>query len=192
MTRYPIKRTRNLSACVRSDAAPEPARPYTASQRPRGLKPAAQHRRLVALDRLAVRARPGVLATALIAVATSSAPASTPPSPPGHDASADGSVASAPAEILFYHTDHLGSTSVTTDANGEVVSETLYCPFGTQRHEHSTGAPDPITGSAARKGTTRADYSTSGPGITSAGSAGLPRLTTGRRTWKSPAPTPTR
>ncbi len=43
----------------------------------------------------------------------------------------------------FYHADHLGSTSLITDQNGDVVEESLYSPFG-----------EPIQGGE----TTRFDY----------------------------------
>lgn len=33
-------------------------------------------------------------------------------------------------EIMYYHPDHLGGTSVVTDKNGAVVEETSYYPFG--------------------------------------------------------------
>ncbi len=47
--------------------------------------------------------------------------------------------ATADQDVLFYHSDHLGSTSVVTDLKGAVVEETAYYPFGTQRHEsHGT------------------------------------------------------
>jgi len=32
--------------------------------------------------------------------------------------------------VLYYHSDHLGSTNLVTDSNGEVVEETFYTPFG--------------------------------------------------------------
>lgn len=38
--------------------------------------------------------------------------------------------------ILYYHTDHLGSTNVTTNQNGEVVSQAVYYPYGSLRHQH--------------------------------------------------------
>ena len=36
-------------------------------------------------------------------------------------------------KALYYHPDHLGSTAFTTDADGSVVSETRYYPFGLLR-----------------------------------------------------------
>ncbi len=48
-------------------------------------------------------------------------------------------IATADQDVLFYHSDHLGSTSVVTDLKGAVVEETAYYPFGTPRHEsHGT------------------------------------------------------
>jgi RHS repeat-associated protein len=50
----------------------------------------------------------------------------------------------APAELVapdsalrvrYYHQDHLGSSSVTTDAAGSLVEEIAYYPFGIPRHE---------------------------------------------------------
>jgi RHS repeat-associated protein len=38
--------------------------------------------------------------------------------------------------IRYYHQDHLGSSSVMTDANGALVEETAFYPFGIPRHEH--------------------------------------------------------
>jgi RHS repeat-associated protein len=38
--------------------------------------------------------------------------------------------------ILYYHPDHVGSTSVTTDGAGQLVEETAYYPFGVPRHQH--------------------------------------------------------
>jgi RHS repeat-associated protein len=42
--------------------------------------------------------------------------------------------------IRYYHQDHLGSSSVLTDAGGAVVEETAFHPFGVPRHEHRLGA----------------------------------------------------
>lgn len=39
-------------------------------------------------------------------------------------------------QIRYYHQDHLGSSSVLTDAAGELVEETAYYPFGVSRHEY--------------------------------------------------------
>lgn len=51
-----------------------------------------------------------------------------------------------PADVVYYHADHLGSTNVTTDEAGAIVTETLYYPFGTPRHQHppDPGASDPV------------------------------------------------
>jgi RHS repeat-associated protein len=37
--------------------------------------------------------------------------------------------------IAYYHQDHLGSSSVTTDATGALLEEAAYYPFGATRHE---------------------------------------------------------
>lgn len=39
-------------------------------------------------------------------------------------------------EVRYYHQDHLGSSSVMTDATGQLVSETAFYPFGSPRQEH--------------------------------------------------------
>ena len=39
-----------------------------------------------------------------------------------------------PAKILFYHTDHVGSSNVITDSNATVVERTEYYPFGLIRY----------------------------------------------------------
>jgi RHS repeat-associated protein len=38
--------------------------------------------------------------------------------------------------IRYYHQDHLGSSSVITDAQGVLVEETAFYPFGSTRNEH--------------------------------------------------------
>jgi len=38
--------------------------------------------------------------------------------------------------IRYYHQDHLGSSSVMTDANGVLVEESAFYPFGIPRHKH--------------------------------------------------------
>jgi RHS repeat-associated protein len=38
--------------------------------------------------------------------------------------------------ICYYHQDHLGSSSVTTDAQGALVEETAFYPFGVERQAH--------------------------------------------------------
>jgi RHS repeat-associated protein len=42
--------------------------------------------------------------------------------------------------IRYYHQDHLGSSSVITDAAGELVEEIAYYPFGVVRHAHQPRA----------------------------------------------------
>lgn len=39
-------------------------------------------------------------------------------------------------EVRFYHQDHLGSSSVMSDATGQLVSETAFYPFGHPRQQH--------------------------------------------------------
>jgi RHS repeat-associated protein len=46
---------------------------------------------------------------------------------------------SVPPRVFFYHPDHLGSTNVSTDAQGNLVSEFAYYPYGETRHEHHAG-----------------------------------------------------
>ncbi len=41
----------------------------------------------------------------------------------------------------FYHPDHLGSTNLTTDQTGVVISETAYYPFGRPRYQQITTGP---------------------------------------------------
>lgn len=48
--------------------------------------------------------------------------------------------------ILFYHGDHLGSASVVTDADGAVVEESSYHPFGALRHESRAPAVETYYG----------------------------------------------
>jgi RHS repeat-associated protein len=38
--------------------------------------------------------------------------------------------------IRYYHQDHLGSSSVMTDASGALIEENAFYPFGIPRHEH--------------------------------------------------------
>jgi len=38
--------------------------------------------------------------------------------------------------IAYYHQDHLGSSSVTTDGAGRLAEETAYYPFGAARHQY--------------------------------------------------------
>jgi RHS repeat-associated protein len=60
-----------------------------------------------------------------------------------------------PGGVYYYlHTDHLGSTSLTTDESGEVVSRQLYHPFGTVRYSEGTNPTDfGFTGQKAVPGT---------------------------------------
>lgn len=39
-------------------------------------------------------------------------------------------------EVRYYHQDHLGSSSVMTDATGQLVNESTFYPFGHPRNEH--------------------------------------------------------
>jgi len=41
-----------------------------------------------------------------------------------------------PVDTRYYHPDHLGSTNVTTNDQGELISETVYYPFGSSRYVH--------------------------------------------------------
>lgn len=40
---------------------------------------------------------------------------------------------------MFYHSDYLGSTNLTTDETGSVITESLYYPYGSVRHETGSG-----------------------------------------------------
>ena len=40
--------------------------------------------------------------------------------------------------VYYLHGDHLGSTSLVTDANGVEVARVLYYPYGEVRHEEGT------------------------------------------------------
>ena len=40
------------------------------------------------------------------------------------------------AQVRYYHQDHLGSSSAISDANGELIEETAFYPFGIPRNEH--------------------------------------------------------
>lgn len=54
--------------------------------------------------------------------------------------------------IRFYHQDHLGSTSVITDASGNLLHERAYYPFGGTRQAYSLSvAPEPYTFSQKEK-----------------------------------------
>ena len=43
-----------------------------------------------------------------------------------------------PNDIVFYHTDHLGSSNIITDIDGNLLEETAFYPFGTPRNEYSS------------------------------------------------------
>jgi RHS repeat-associated protein len=47
-----------------------------------------------------------------------------------------------PEGVFYLHGDHLDSTSLTTDENGEVVSRQLYHPFGTVRYTEGANPTD--------------------------------------------------
>ncbi|MGD2109469.1 MAG: RHS repeat-associated core domain-containing protein, partial [Phycisphaerae bacterium] len=44
-------------------------------------------------------------------------------------------------DVRYYHLDHLGSTSVISDAGGAVISEFYTYPYGSPRHEYHAGQP---------------------------------------------------
>ena len=48
------------------------------------------------------------------------------------------------AEALYYiHQDHLGSTSMVTDEQGNVISKQVYYPYGSTRHRPLSMIHDP-------------------------------------------------
>jgi hypothetical protein len=52
----------------------------------------------------------------------------------------------------FIHTDHLGSTSLTTDITGTVVAETRYLPYGEERWANEAQPTDfTFTGQRAER-----------------------------------------
>jgi len=53
----------------------------------------------------------------------------------GEPASLDAPDAS--LRFRYYHQDHLGSSSVTTDSNGQLIEETAYYPYGVVRHVYA-------------------------------------------------------
>jgi hypothetical protein len=42
-------------------------------------------------------------------------------------------------DLVYFHTDHLGSTALTTQANGSVQERLAYDPWGDRRHATTTG-----------------------------------------------------
>jgi RHS repeat-associated protein len=57
-------------------------------------------------------------------------------------------------QVFYLHGDHLGSTSLTTDAEGKVVARQLYHPYGTVRYSEGTLPTDfTYTGQRAIAGT---------------------------------------
>jgi len=51
------------------------------------------------------------------------------------------------SELYYLHGDHLGSTSLTTDANGGIMAQSRYLPYGQERWT-SGPAPDLANGKA--------------------------------------------
>ncbi|HXI50242.1 MAG TPA: RHS repeat-associated core domain-containing protein [Candidatus Saccharimonadales bacterium] len=69
-----------------------------------------------------------------------------------HTAAAVELVPPAPAQsILYYHSDHLGSPAVVTDANGAQVRESTYYPFGALRHDERAPEVEPCYGFAQKE-----------------------------------------
>ncbi|NIP26398.1 MAG: hypothetical protein GWN55_16185 [Phycisphaerae bacterium] len=62
------------------------------------------------------------------------------------------SAATEPHNVLFYHSDHLGSSSVVTDVNGVLVQEMANYPFGHPRNDFTADPNSPF----------RADYKFTG------------------------------
>jgi RHS repeat-associated protein len=61
--------------------------------------------------------------------------------------------------VYFIHSDHLGSTSLTTDITGTVVAETRYLPYGEERWITGTLVTDfTFTGQRAERGFALMDY----------------------------------
>jgi RHS repeat-associated protein len=61
--------------------------------------------------------------------------------------------------VYFIHSDHLGSTSLTTDITGTVVAETRYLPYGGERWITGTLVTDfTFTGQRAERGFGLMDY----------------------------------
>ena len=61
--------------------------------------------------------------------------------------------------VFYLHGDHLGSTSLTTDESGALVSETRYDPYGEERFETGSATTDfTFTGQRAERGFGLYDY----------------------------------
>lgn len=54
------------------------------------------------------------------------------------------SAATEPHDVLFYHSDHLGSSNVITNLNGEAVQETVNYPFGHPRNDFCANPDNPF------------------------------------------------
>jgi RHS repeat-associated protein len=61
--------------------------------------------------------------------------------------------------VYFIHSDHLGSTSLTTDISGTLVAETRYLPYGEERWTNEAQPTDfTFTGQRAERGFALMDY----------------------------------
>jgi RHS repeat-associated protein len=58
----------------------------------------------------------------------------------------------ATATLTYLHGDHLGSTSLTTNAGGQKVSEQRYKPYGEVRWSSGAGMPTDFTFTGQRAG----------------------------------------
>jgi RHS repeat-associated protein len=69
-------------------------------------------------------------------------------------------VAMRQGDVVYYlHSDHLGSTSLTTDITGTVVAETRYLPYGEERWTNEAQPTDfTFTGQRAERGFGLLDY----------------------------------
>ncbi|MEJ2556516.1 MAG: RHS repeat-associated core domain-containing protein, partial [Anaerolineae bacterium] len=72
----------------------------------------------------------------------------------------DQRVAMRQGDVVYYlHSDHLGSTSLTTDITGTVVAETRYLPYGEERWKNEAQPTDfAFTGQRAERGFGLMDY----------------------------------
>jgi RHS repeat-associated protein len=72
----------------------------------------------------------------------------------------DQRVAMRQGDVVYYlHSDHLGSTSLTTDISGTVVAETRYLPYGQERWASGGAVSDyTYTGQRAEAGFRLMDY----------------------------------